>query len=247
MPWFLLGILLLFGGLLLTRWFVKATPAQAATVLRVLALIVGGSVVLVLAVTGRLAYATMLVGALLPLFLRLRNLRQMWRNATGPSAGQRSEVSTRCLRMTLDHDTGAMSGTVLEGEYRGRSLEELTEAEQIDLLHALRVEDAESAALLEAYLDRIRPEWRHEAGGWGAGPAGGSGAGSGSGPRDRPAGTGPMSREEAYGILGLEPGATPEEIKTAHRALMQKLHPDRGGSTWLAARVNEARALLLDD
>ena len=167
MPWFLLGILLLFGGLLLTRWFVKATPAQAATVLRVLALIVGGTVVLLLAVTGRLAYAAMLVGALLPLFLRLRNLRQMWRNATGPSAGQRSEVSTRCLRMTLDHDTGAMSGTVLEGEYRGRSLEELTEAEQIDLLHALRVEDTESAALLEAYLDRIRPEWRQGAGGAG--------------------------------------------------------------------------------
>lgn len=241
MPWFLLGILLLFGGLLLTRWFVKATPAQAATVLRVLALVVGGSVVLLLAVTGRLAYATMLVGALLPLFLRLRNLRQMWRNATGPSAGQRSEVSTRCLRMTLDHDTGSMSGTVLEGEYRGRSLEELTEAEQIDLLHALRVEDAESAALLEAYLDRIRPEWRQGAGGAGGGPGGGSADDA----RQRPASDGAMTREEAYGILGLEPGASPEQIKAAHRALMQKLHPDRGGSTWLAARVNEAKALLL--
>lgn len=237
MPWFLLGILLLFGGLLLTRWFVQATPAQAATVLRVLALIVGGSVVLVLAVTGRLAYATMLVGALLPLFLRLRNLRQMWRNATGPSSGQRSEVSTRCLRMTLDHDTGAMSGTVLEGEYRGRSLEELTEAEQIDLLHALRVEDAESAALLEAYLDRIRPEWRQAAGGTGGGAGGES--------RERPASDGTMTREEAFRILGLEPGASPEQIKAAHRALMQRLHPDRGGSTWLAARVNEAKALLL--
>jgi len=237
MPWFLLGILLLFGGLLLTRWFVKATPAQAATVLRVLALIAGGSVVLVLAVTGRLAYAAMLVGALLPLFLRLRNLRQMWRNASGPAAGQRSEVSTRCLRMTLDHDTGAMSGIVLEGAYRGRSLEELTEAEQIDLLHAFRVEDAESASLLEAYLDRIRPEWRQGAGGWDTG--------AGTSSQERPSSTGAMTREEAYGILGLEPGASPEQIKAAHRALMQKLHPDRGGSTWLAARVNEAKALLL--
>src|SRR3546814_8089093 len=114
MPWFVLGILLLIGGLLISRWYVVATPAQLARVARVLIAVFGGALVLWLIVTGRLAFATMALGALLPMIMRLRTLRRMWRNATGPSAGQRSEVGTRFLRMTLDHDNGAMTGTVLQ-------------------------------------------------------------------------------------------------------------------------------------
>ncbi len=239
MPWLVLGVLLLIGGLLVARGVVTASPAQLARAVRVLGIVFGGAAVVWLAVTGRLAVATMLLGALLPMFMRLQTLRRMWRNASGPKQGQTSEIGTRFLRMTLDHDTGAMTGTILDGPNRGRALHELVPEEQIALLRGWRVEDPDSAALLEAWLDRTRPEWRQsQAGGSGEAGAGDS-AGQGTAPGGR------MSHEEAWHVLGLQPGASEAEIKAAHRSLMQKLHPDVGGSGWLAARVNEAKDVLL--
>ncbi|MFN4089138.1 MAG: DnaJ domain-containing protein [Alphaproteobacteria bacterium] len=242
--WFLLGIALLIGGLLTVRWFVQADPASLARVVRALAIVIGGVAIVWLAVSGRLAFAFMLLGALLPMIMRLRALRQMWRNAQGPAAGQRSEVGSRFLRMTLDHDTGAMAGVIVDGPLRGRALDELSEDEQIETLRAWRVEDADSAALLEAWLDRTRPEWRTDGR---AGAGDGADPGQAGGQEGGRRGGGPMTRDEAYRVLGLEPGAGPAEIRAAHRSLMQKLHPDMGGSTWIAARVNEAKDLLLGD
>jgi len=54
-----------------------------------------------------------------------------------------------------------------------------------------------------------------------------------------------MSRDEAYEVLGLHPGASETDIKEAHRRLMRGAHPDAGGSDWLAARINQARDILL--
>jgi hypothetical protein len=142
-----------------------------------------------------------------------------------------SEVETEFIRMRLDHVSGTMVGTVRRGPFQGRRLDELTQSELLGLWRQCRVEDEPGANLLEAYLDRLMPEWR-------AGAAGGAGK---TGPRTADA----MTRAEAYEVLGLAPGASEAEVRDAHRRLMMKLHPDHGGSTYLAAKLNRARELLL--
>ena len=134
------------------------------------------------------------------------------------------------LDMSLDHDSGELSGTIVAGEHAGRSLGDFNLAELLAMASAF---DAESVALLESYLDRRFPAWRQDA------------QGNGTGGQRRAAPSGKMSAQEAYQILGLQPGASRDDISRAHRALMKKLHPDQGGSTYLAARVNEAKDTLL--
>ena len=149
--------------------------------------------------------------------------------------------------MTLDHDSGEMEGTVLQGRHAGRRLDELTEPELLDLFGECSLRDDEGRRLLEAYLDRtLGPDWREraEAEAERAHTAAG-GTGQGWGRKQQSAGRTPMTREEAYEILGLSPGAGTEEIKEAHRTLMRKLHPDHGGSNYLAAKINQAKELLL--
>jgi DnaJ domain len=145
------------------------------------------------------------------------------------SRGQTSRVRSAFLEMELDHDTGAMRGRILAGRHEGASLDTLETTTLVGMLGEI---DEESRALLAAYLDRRTPGWREHA-------QGDAAAGHGGTPR------GPMTQEEAYQILGLQPGASAEEIGRAHRALMKRLHPDQGGSTYLAARVNEAKDVLL--
>lgn len=146
------------------------------------------------------------------------------------STGQLSRVRSQFLDMTLDHDSGRLSGQIVDGPNAGRSLDEFDLAQLAAVMTGF---DAESVALLEGYLDRRFPAWRHDAQG---DPAGRQG---------RAASSGKMTDEEAYQILGLQPGAGRDDIGRAHRALMKKLHPDQGGSTYLAARVNEAKDTLL--
>ncbi len=232
--YFILGLALLAGAVLIGRWFVGADPKVVARALRWT--LIGLGVVLALFLI--FAWRQVLV-ALLPLFLVLllqwRALRQRIKAAAGPKPGQTSEIATRFLKMTLDHDSGVMSGEVLEGRFAGRRLEELALDELVDLWRECHAADRQSAAVLEAYLDRSQGEaWREAAG------AGAGGEGTEAG-----AAGGVMTRDEAYGILGLEPGASEEEVRDAHRRLMQKVHPDHGGSNYLAAKINEAKDLLL--
>jgi hypothetical protein len=152
-----------------------------------------------------------------------------WTQRTQKATGQVSRVRSAFIEMELDHDTGAMRGTIIKGKHEGVPLEAL----DIETLAVLAAEvDEESRALLTAYLDRREPGWRDDAQ---ADAAAGPG-------RARSA---KMTEQEAYEILGLKAGASAEEIGRAHRALMKKLHPDQGGSTYLAARVNEAKEVLL--
>jgi hypothetical protein len=146
------------------------------------------------------------------------------------SAGQTSRVRSAFVEMELDHDSGAMRGRILAGRHEGADLDALPVETLLGFLTEI---DADSRALLEAYLDRRQPAWREHA-------ERDAAAGEGGAPR-----SGKMTKEEAYEILGLKPGASAEDIGRAHRTLMKKLHPDQGGSTYLAARVNEAKDVLL--
>jgi hypothetical protein len=151
-----------------------------------------------------------------------------WTQMRGP---RMSHVRTAFIDMELDHVTGAMRGRILAGARQGASLDSLDVPTLTGLLGAM---DGDSRALLAAYLDRRQPGWRNHA-------QDDAGAGSGR----WAAGSGKMTEQEAYQILGVQPGASAEEISRAHRSLIKKLHPDQGGTTYLAARVNEAKDVLL--
>jgi hypothetical protein len=146
------------------------------------------------------------------------------------AAGSISTVRTAYLEMSLDHATGAMSGRMLKGRYAGRALSDFTGAERLDCLAELRANDRQAAQLFEAFLDRTAPGWNASASEGGqrrSGPSRGMGV------------------EEAYLVLGLNPGATRDEVQAAHRNLMKRYHPDQGGSNYLASKVNEAKDVLL--
>ena len=235
MTWLLIGVAL-FGVLLIAaRWFVNANPTEIVRVLRWLGILIGVAVVAFLALRG-------LWGTLFPLFffglmyLRRRAQRAAFSRRPDPldqtHTGRSSEVRTATLRMSLDHDTGDLDGDVLRGRFAGRHLGALTDDELILLLSECGQIDHESAQLLETYLDRrLGPTWRDDHGGT-----------SNQAPRGQ---HGPMSRDEAFSALGLEPGSSDSEIREAHHRLMKRVHPDQGGSTFLATKINQAKDLLL--
>lgn len=235
MVYLALGVLVLILGLWLLRGFADADPAKLARSAGKFAIGLGATaavvVLLVLLATGRLGLVLAGLSGLAPILLRGWSLWRRRQAASGPQPSRTSEVETDYLRMTLDHDRATMSGTVRRGPFQGRRLEELSQAELISLWRECRAEDGQGASLLEAYLDRLAPGWREEAA---------RGAAGGARPADA------MTREEAYAVLGLAPGADAAAIREAHRRLMMKLHPDQGGSDYLAAKLNRAREVLLE-
>lgn len=225
--------LLVFAAIALAglRLALSVPPERAAQVLRIAAptaLIAAGGIATLL---GRGAVGMPLLGFGLAWLGRVRATNRS--RAAEAGLESTSNVRSSYLDMTLDHDTGAMDGRVLSGTFHGARLSELDEA----ALEALRSEvaaDADSLRLLEAYLDRRSPGRRADA-------KADAGDRLGGAPGARP-----MSEQEAYEVLGLEPGATLADIREAHRRLMKRVHPDHGGTHRLAARVNEAKAVLVD-
>ena len=236
---FLLGGFAVLGGfLLLVYLFANADPARLARNLKWSGIAIAGVAVLALVLLPPAREFAALLFPLamsMPLLSRIRSFIDRHR---APAGGQTSTVTTAFLRMSLDHDTGSMSGTVLRGQFAGLRVEELGVGDLLALLRECRAEDEEGARLLEAYLDRLHPDWRDELAGGRNSNAGAKGGGT------RPA-SGDVSVEEAYAILGVKPGATADQIKEAHRRLMVKLHPDHGGSDYLATKINRARDVLL--
>ena len=233
----LLGICLVTGIYLLYRWYIRAQPKEIIKGLKWASIILGSVLLLWVAFTGVKALAALAVPLLLPLIPAIIAAVRRAKAAAGPSPGATTAIETAFLRMTLDHDSGRMEGTVIEGAFRGRRLSELDDAELGELLRECRAEDEDSAKLLESYISRER-DLGEDAEGFASGEQGSDERRA----RSRPGG---MSQAEAYQILDLEPGATREDVLAAHRRLMQQVHPDHGGSNYLAAKINQAKDVLL--
>ncbi len=237
-PWLILAIAVILGLYLVARWWVQAEPRQILQALRWTGAVVGVVLLATIALSGRWSWLPALLFPAIPWLVRLRALNTMRKNARGPRRGQASQVSTRFLNMELDHDSGEMTGEITDGQFVGRNLGDLSLGELIELWRECAKEDEQSRLVLENYLDRGHPEWRSVAG---------------AGPREETAGARSespwtktsMSAEEACEILGVEPDATPQDIETAYRRVMKSAHPDHGGSDWMAAKVNQAKDLLL--
>ena len=224
----LIGIVALFGVLWLMRKYVQANPTGMAWLVQraagLLAVVAG--VLITLRGGILLGVPLGLMGMGLLGWTRGLSFLPGWLGGPSPVSRQR----TAFIEVAIDHVTGAMRGRVIAGKRAGADLDALDDA----TLNALMAEiDPASRQLLMAYRDRRRSGRREYAQG-------------GADARQRgAASSGKMTEEEAYQFLGLEPGAGAEEIGQAYRALMKKLHPDQGGPTYLAARINEAKEVLL--
>ena len=229
MPDLIIALVIVFGGLWLIKKFAKTSPSQIPGLSKKL---MGGALI---ALSGLLALRGLVTYAV-PLFAL--GLGMIGQSAAFPNgfpwnrktAGQKSRVATAILAMELDHDSGKMTGEVLSGPFQGARLEDLNLNDLQSLYKFCEQASDQSLSLLESWLDRSKPKWRET---W-------NGAG-----KSKNSGTGAMSHEEALAVLGLKEGATNDDIKNAHRRLMKDFHPDRGGSDYLAAKINQAKDILL--
>jgi len=241
MTWLVAGGLLLAAGLLVVQAFVSANPKTLARLIRY-----SGAALLVLlalpiAWRGGIALATFLIGIALMVAMGrpLRSLfaggRGLFGRGASPTPGQKSEIDTPLLHVTLDHDSGEMDGRVRQGPFAGRRLSDMPIEALAAFLRECRTQDPDSAALVETYLTR------HRAAEFTAAE---------DAPQEEPSAaptTGAMTTKEALAVLGLAAGATRDEIIAAHRDLMKKLHPDHGGSDYLASKINQAKECLLEN
>jgi len=235
MPTLIAGVLALYLLLLGIRRFARLSPASAAAIVRNGGAVAVFVIAAFLLLRGNFAGAATLaaVATSLGLVGRRGRLASVFGAAGfGPRPGRVTTARSATIEMRLDQDTGAVTGTVRAGPQQGRELDSLTRDECLALYEDCRREDPEGARLLETYLDRRFASWRQADEGE-------------SKERRRNDRSGSMTRDQAYQVLGLAQGAGAEEIIHAHRSLMQKLHPDHGGSTALAAQVNEAKDVLL--
>jgi hypothetical protein len=203
LSYLILGIAILAGFLLAGRWYATADPRTLYKVLKWVLICLVVAIALYFLFTGRMAWAVITLPALIPWLLRARAVARMAKTfarmaqmSTGTGGGA-STIETDYLAMSLDHDSGSMSGIVIAGAFEGRRVEDLTPAQLLDLLAECKT---------------------HE--------------------RD-------MDRAEALRVLGLAEGASDADIKEAHRRLIAGLHPDHGGSDYLAAQINRAKDILL--
>ena len=218
------------AGFLLLREIASANPASLAHYARVGA---GGAAVMcaaIVALRGGIIIATPLAAlGIRLLYGSLTALRPTRSSQSDQQTTRSSSIETETLKMQLDLDTGAICGQVLTGRFAGQTLERLTSADLAALWRECQFADPKSARLVEANLDRAYPRWRAERGA----------TESNSAVSEK------MTRQVAMQVLGLDSSASENDVRKAHHDLMKKLHPDHGGSVYLASKINEARDVLL--
>jgi len=235
MSYLLLGLLILASIVMMLRAYASTSSTSLTRAVRRTAIISAalGAVLLLLRVP--LGFILVGVGAILPLTLLWPALWPVLSASSKQPAGKTSRIDTKYLRMALDHETGALDGLVLAGKYRDKLLSKLTIDQLLEVRADCLAEDPEGLPLIEAYLDRIHgASWRGAT----------SSQHSSDNASSKRAST-TMTREEALQVLGVTPSATEAEIRAAYHHLIQKLHPDHGGSDYLAAKVNEAKNILV--
>ncbi len=233
----ILLIALLFTAAIIIHQLKNTPKSQQKALYWKLGLGLTALLLIILAVTGRISWFMGLIGAAIPLLrhyapmlIRLlpffQQLRRQQQSQQPPDPDNSSEVETTILRMNLNHANNELKGEVLSGPFAGRQLDDLELGQLQQLLDYCQQKDSDSSKLLLSYLQhRFGNDWqRHQP------PASNNGE---------------LGVDEALELLGLQAGASREDIIAAHRRLMQKVHPDRGGSDYLAARVNQAKDILL--
>jgi hypothetical protein len=227
-----IGVILLFILLQAIKQFGRMDAATAARIIRHGGGVVGMIGALLLLLRGRFGLAATVAG----MVANFAGWKAMSGAPTGfgnvgagSRQGRSSVARSAMVEMRLDHDSGVMTGTILAGAYAGRAVETLSRPELVSLRQELARDDPDGVSLLEAYLDRRFAGWRE----------------ANEGQRQGRGGGGSMTRREALEVLGLVEGASGADIVRAHRTLMKKFHPDHGGSTTLAARVNQAKDVLM--
>ena len=229
MPQIFIALIVVFGGLWLIRKMAKLGPQASTNFIQKLA---GGGVMAfsgLLLLRGQISVATALFAVGAGLFGKSSMYPNGFRWGRAKTPGQTSTVSTSLLVMVLDHDSGAMAGHVVSGPFAGRALSDLSETELRSFYVGCQTAPDQSLNLLEAWIASERPQWRAY-----------------DGRQDgRKQSSQSFSKVEAYDLLGLKPGASVDEIKSAHKRLMKEFHPDKGGTDYLAAKINEAKDILL--
>jgi hypothetical protein len=239
----LIGAFALILVLILLHGFTRADPKSLVKGLRYLgagALVLAAAFFLVRGIVpaavllGSMAYGVFTGGRVWPGGWPYWHFPHPGGGGSRTQPGQTTRVATDWVDMELDHDTGEMRGRVLKGMFVGQSLNQLKDEDALSFYTEAGAADPETARLMEAYLDRrLGADWRAKA------------SERASSSEQQPRSSSAMTREEAYRVLGLSHGASEEEIRAAHRRLMLNLHPDRGGTNYLAAKINEAKDVLL--
>lgn len=225
----------------------RLAPKYGPAFLTRISLILLAVGVVVMALTGRMHWLVGLFAGVLPFIRRLLPLllplirfifplaqaRQQQKNKRQHSSGQQSEITTLLLKMSLDHDSGTMEGEIIAGPFQGRRLQQLTMTELHDFYQQCQQQDNEGLRLLESYIQRhCQQPWNDYQQSHGSQQQSASNSSE-------------PSIEEALDILGLKPGASRDAIITAHKRMMIKVHPDKGGSNYLASKINQAKEILL--
>jgi hypothetical protein len=240
----LIGAFALVLLLILMHGFARADPkslAKGARYLGAAALVLAAAFFLVRGIVpaavllGSMAYGVFTGGRVWPGGWPHWHFPQPGGGGPRAQTGQTTRVATDWIDMELDHDTGEMRGRVLKGAFSGQSLHQLTDDDALRFYAEAGAADSETARLLEAYLDRrLGADWRVKA------------SEQTSSSQQRPRNSSAMTRDEAYRVLGLRPGASEDDIRDAYKRLMMNLHPDRGGTDYLASKINEAKDVLLN-